>query len=99
MRTVDRYLLSQFLRVFFIAFASFMGMYVVADFTGNLSEFIDCGRESGSYWKSITSYYAARVPWFFDICGRIVALLAAVLTLGWLQRHNEMTALMAAFGI
>jgi lipopolysaccharide export system permease protein len=36
------------------------------------------------------------VPWFFDLVGRVAALIAAVFAVTWLQRHNEMTALMAA---
>ena len=93
---IQRYLLRQYLRIFFITFSSLLGIYVVADLMGNLAEFLEHSRETGSYWQSISSYYAARIPWFFDICSRIVGLLAAVLTIGWLQRHNEMTALMAA---
>ena len=63
---------------------------------GNLTEYIEHSRATGSYWQSLVSYYAARIPWFFEACSRIVTLLAAVLTIGLLQRHNEMTALMAA---
>ncbi len=96
MYVIQRYLLRQYIRIFLITFSSLLGIYVVADLMGNLSEFLEHGRETGSYWQSISSYYAARIPWFFDICSRIVGLLAAVLTIGWLQRHNEMTALMAA---
>jgi lipopolysaccharide export system permease protein len=96
MYTIQRYVLRQYIRIFVITFSSLMGVYVVADLMGNLSEFLEHSRETGSYWQSISSYYAARLPWFYDICSRIVGLLAAVLTIGWLQRHNEMTALMAA---
>jgi lipopolysaccharide export system permease protein len=42
------------------------------------------------------AYYGARVPWFFDVAGREVTLLAAVFVVAGLQRHNEMTALQSA---
>jgi lipopolysaccharide export system permease protein len=96
MRTVDRYLLSQFLRGFMLTWISLMGLYVVADFMGNLSAFVDHGQETGSLWRVAASYYGARLPWFFDLAGRVVVLLSAVLTLGTLHRHNELTAILAA---
>lgn len=96
MRTVDRYLLNQFLRGFAITLISLLGLYVVADFMGNLSEFVDHGKNTGDMWLVVAQYYAARVPWFFDLAGRVVVLLAAVLTIGNLHRHNEFTALTAA---
>lgn len=89
-------MLQQFLRIFLITFCSLMGIYIVADVMSNFGEYLDHCESTGSYWQSLGVYYAARIPWFFEACSRIVALLAAVLTVGWLQRHNEMTALMAA---
>ena len=41
-------------------------------------------------------FYGARVPWFFDVSSRIVAVLSAVLVVATLQRHSELTALQAA---
>ena len=96
MKILDRYLLRQFFRVFAMVFVSLLGIYVVADFVGNLTEFVDHGKQSQSLGKMLLVYYGARVPWFFDIASRNVAMLSAVFSLAWLQRDNEMTALMAA---
>jgi len=96
MTTIDSYLLRQFARVFAMTFISLLGIFVVADFVGNLAEFVDYGNESQSLWGLLASYYGARVPWFFDIAGRNIALLSAVFAVAWLQRDNELTALMAA---
>lgn len=96
MTIIDRYLLRQFFRVFAMVFTSLLGIYVIADFVGNLAEFLDYGKETTSLGQVLAGYYGARVPWFFELAGRNVALLAAVLAIGWMQRDNELTALMAA---
>ncbi len=96
MTTIDRYLLRQYTRVFVMVFISLLGIYIVADFVGNLAEFVDDSKDSKSLLNVLGNYYGARVPWFFDIAGRNIALLAAILSVAWLQKDNEMTALMAA---
>ena len=96
MNILDRYLLRQFFRVFLMVFISLLGIFVVADFVGNLSEFVDGGDDSSSLGSTLANYYGARVPWFFDVASRNVAVLAAVMTVAWLQKDNELTALMAA---
>ncbi len=96
MRLIDRYVFSVFFKVFLVCFLSLTGIYVVGDFVGNLNEFIEAGDQQGGILTLLGSYYGARVPWFFDLIGRIAALIAAVFAVTWLQRNNEMTALMAA---
>ena len=96
MRLIDRYVFFLFARVFILCFLCLTGIYVVGDFVGHLNEFIDAADELGGIFKTIGRYYALRVPWFFDLIGRIVALISAIFAVTWLQRHNEMTALMAA---
>jgi lipopolysaccharide export system permease protein len=44
----------------------------------------------------VVEYYSARLPWFFDRASGLLALLAAMFAVTWLQRTNELTALMAA---
>ena len=96
MNTIDRYLISHFLRVFFVTFVSLLGIYVMADSVSNRAEFIQMGNQSSGLWLSLINYYSARIPLFFELTGRIINLLAIVFTIAWLQRHNETTALMAA---
>lgn len=93
---VDRYVLSLFLRVFLICFLCLTGIYVVGDFVNNLNEFIEIGKAKGGMLRAMAGYYSIRAPVFFDSMGRVVALIASVFAITWLQRHNEMTALMAA---
>ena len=93
---IDRYLLGLFLRVFLICFISLSGLIVIGDVVGHMHELLEQIRGEGNAAMVLANYYGAKIPWFFDILGRVVVALAAAFTVTWLQRHNEMTALMAA---
>jgi len=96
MGIIDRYLLRQFLKTFLICFCSFMGLYVVIECSTNMEEFIRCGEKMGGALKLIGQYYSYRTFAFFDVINSVLVLISAMFTVSWIQRHNEMTALMAA---
>jgi lipopolysaccharide export system permease protein len=96
MLILDRYLLRQFLSVFVICFCSLAGLYVVADALGNLDEFFAQAAKGGGLAATLGEYYSYRIIGFFDRTSGILALIAAMFTLAWFQRHNEMTAAQAA---
>ncbi|MBI1248285.1 LptF/LptG family permease [bacterium] len=96
MLLIDRYLLFQFLKSFLIFFISFTGLFIVIDSFNNLDEFLKYGDMTGSTAKVLWDYYSPRVFTFFGMTSGILTLIAAMFTVTWIQRHNEMTALMAA---
>lgn len=96
MTTFDRYLSRLFLKVLLACFLSLAGLYVVIDTFTNLDEFLTYGREEGNVMSVIADYYSARVPWFFDRASGLLALVAGMFAITWLQRTNELTALMAS---
>lgn len=93
---IDRYLLRQFLQTYVICFCSLTGLYVIFDLFTNLEEFLRCAEKSGSLFSLMGSYYGYRSILFFDRTSGLLTLVAAMFTVTWIQRHNEMTALMAA---
>jgi lipopolysaccharide export system permease protein len=93
---IDRYLLRQFLQTFVICYCSLTGLYVIFDLFTNLEEFLRCAEKAGSLLGLMGSYYSYRAILFFDRASGLLALVAAMFTVTWIQRHNEMTALMAA---
>lgn len=95
-RLIDRYVFMLFARVFVLCFACLTGIYIIGDFVNNLTEFIEIGKARGGMLPVMVAYYGVRAPLFFDTMGRVVALISAVFAISWLQRHNEMSALMAA---
>ena len=96
MRIIDRYMLKQFLQVYFICFFSLTGLYVVIDAFGNLDEFLAHSENGGSLLGIMGKYYGYRSLSFFDRISGVLALIAAMFTVTWIQRHQEMTALLAA---
>ncbi|MBN2023096.1 MAG: LptF/LptG family permease [Pirellulales bacterium] len=96
MGIIDRYLLRQFLQTFLICFLSLTGLYIVIDAFTNLESFLECGDQAGGWGALMGRYYLYRVFFFFDMTAGMLALIAAMFTITWIQRHNEMTALLAA---
>ena len=96
MTIMDRYILRQFIQVYAICFCSLTGLYVVIDAFGNLDEFLAYAEEHGNLLGVMAEYYAYRSIGFFDRTAAILTLISAMFTVTWLERHNELTALLAA---
>lgn len=96
MRIIHRYLLRQFLWTFVICYVSLTGLYIVLDAFTNLEEFLRYANKGGGVLVMMASHYGYRGIWFFDKFAGLLALIAAMFTMTWIQRHNEMTALMSA---
>lgn len=95
-RTIDRYLLRQFVQIFVICFLSLYGLFVVIDAFGHLDHFVDHSSDEEGLLAVLGKYYSYRSLAFFDRTSGILALIAAMFTVTWIQRHNELTALLAA---
>ena len=96
MTLIDRYLLQNFIKSALIFFVTFCGLFTVIDAFGNLEEFINEGQRSGGFLAVLGKYYGVRSLVVFDRTSGVIMLVAAMFTLTSLERHNELTALMAA---
>ena len=96
MKIIDRYVLRQFVQTFVICYLSLTGLYIVFDAFTNLEEFLRCADQQGGLLPLMGSHYAYRSIFFFDRTSGLLTLIAAMFTVAWVQRHNEMTALMSA---
>lgn len=97
MSILDRYLLRQYAQVLLICFCSLMGLYAVIDALGHLDQFSAHAEKTGTgVLGAIGRFYAFQALGFFDRTSGILAMMAAMFTLAWLKRHNELTALLAA---
>ena len=92
---IDRYLLRQFIKTFVICYLSLTGLYIVFDAFTHLDEFLNY-TERGGLLSLMGSYYAYQSILFFELTSGLLTLVAAMFTLAWIQRHNELTALMSA---
>lgn len=97
MSILDRYVLRLFIKVLVTSFISLSGLIVMVDISGNLGEFISYGNQSlGGVAAVLRDYYAARLLTYFDLLSGLLSLVAAMFAVNWLQRTNELTAIMAA---
>jgi lipopolysaccharide export system permease protein len=96
MRIIDRYLVRQFVQVFIICFVSLTGLYIVFDAFTNLDAFMEAAKHQGGLMAVMGRFYLFRALSFFNLASGVLALIAAMFTITLFQRHNEMTALMAA---
>lgn len=96
MKIIDRYLLRQFAKTFLICFLSLLGLFVVFHAFTNLEAFLKIAQKQGGLGRVMGAYYARQSILFFDLTVGFINLTAAMYTLTWIQRHNELVALMAA---
>jgi lipopolysaccharide export system permease protein len=93
---IDRYIGRAQLHAFVVVFVSLAGLYLVFDAFTNMEEFISHSATTGSLATVLAGYYGCRLVLFFDTASPVVALASAMFALSWLERHNELTALLAA---
>ena len=96
MRIIDRYLLRQFVQTFVICFLSLVGIVIVFDLLHELRSSSPAGKANGGVMRFIGRYYMFQTIGLFDRVGGLLAIVSAMFTVSWIQRNNEMTALMAA---
>ena len=93
---IDRYIARAQLRAFLIVFLSLAGLTFVVDAFTNIEEFIAHAPEAGGLARVLGAYYGYRLISFFDATSPVISLASAMFALSWLERHNELTALLAA---
>ena len=93
---IDRYITRAQVNAFVIVFVSLAGLYFVFDAFTNLDELTIHARQNGGLARVLAAYYGYRLIWFFDATSPVISLASAMFALSWLERHNELTALLAA---
>lgn len=93
---LDRYMLRHFVQIFVICFLSLAGLYVVIDAFQHLDSFTAYADQHGSVVGVMAEFYSYQSFDLFDRTCGMIAMIAAMFTVTWLQRHHEMTAMMAA---
>jgi lipopolysaccharide export system permease protein len=95
MHTLDRMLFLAFLRSYVIVLVSLLSLYVVLDLFTNLDDFSEKGGLEETL-VNIGRYYGVRISQIFDRLSEAIALLAAMFTVAWMQRNNELLPQLSA---
>lgn len=91
MKIITRYLLEQFLRIFFLTLAVLTILFLVIHFMDRIDEFVRS--ENVSKVFLIVIYFLYKIPISVYTVTPMAILLASLLTLGVLYRNNEIVIL------
>src|SRR4051812_7239568 len=95
MRILDRERYWAFLKAYLICFTALIGLYIVIDAFSNIDEFSEVA-SGGALLRHIGRYYLVRMSAYYNqLCG-IISMMAAIFTVTWMQKNNELIAMLAA---
>ncbi|AGA26558.1 LptF/LptG family permease [Singulisphaera acidiphila] len=96
MRILDRERYWAFLKAYIICFVALVGLYVVIDAFSNLDEFGKRADGVSELFKVMSVYYLIHMSQYYDrLCG-VIGMMAAIFTVTWMQKNNELLAMLAA---
>ena len=96
MRILDRERYRDFAKAYLICFTSLVGLYIVLDAFANLDEHAEVADGTLDLLGRMGRFYLVRVSKFYDdLCG-VITMMAAIFTVTWLQKNNELIAMLAA---
>lgn len=96
MRILDRQRYWAYFKAYFICFTALVGLYVVIDAFSNFDEFTQRASGVVAISKVMGRYYLVHMSEFYDrLCG-VIGMMAAIFTVTWMQKNNELLAMLAA---
>ncbi len=95
-KQIDRLLVRGYLKAYFICLLSLVSLYVVVDLFTNLDEFTHNRHGLLAVAERIGMYYSFKITHIFDRLSEVIVLLAAMFTVAWMQRNNELLPLLSA---
>lgn len=96
MRILDRQRYWAYLKAYLVCFVALVGLYVVVDAFSNLDEFAEVTDGPRELIEHMGRYYLVRLSLFYDRLFGVIGMMAAIFTVTWMQRDNELLAMMAA---
>jgi lipopolysaccharide export system permease protein len=96
MNLIDRLLIRGYVKAYLVCLASLLSLYIVVDLFTNLEDFSDRERGLAHILEQIGKHYGYRAAKIFDQLCEAIVLLAAMFTVAWTQRQNELLPLLSA---
>ncbi len=88
---LHRYILSAYARIFLLALAAFVGIYLLVDFFEKVDHFISHQAQASLY----VLYFSNKIPLIAAQVTPLAVLMGVFLTLGGFSSSNELTAMRA----
>src|SRR3954462_3885918 len=96
MRILDRERYRAFFKPYVICFTALVGLYIVIDAFSNFDEFSKRAEGAVEMFSIMGRFYLVHMSQFYDrLCG-VIGMMAAIFTVTWMQKNNELLAMLAA---
>jgi lipopolysaccharide export system permease protein len=93
---LDRQLVRSYLKAYLVCLVSLLALFIVVDLFNNLDDFTAQNRDLGGILLHIARYYGYKTAQIFDRLCEAIVLLAAMFTVAWMQRNNELLPVLSA---
>ncbi|ADV60942.1 permease YjgP/YjgQ family protein [Isosphaera pallida ATCC 43644] len=95
-RILDRQRYWSFVKAYVICFSSLVGLYIVIHAFANVDEFGKAAPGLMGVVRAMGFYYLIRISQYYDqLCG-VIAMMAAIFTVTFMQKDNQLVAMLAA---
>jgi lipopolysaccharide export system permease protein len=93
---LDRERYWAYLKAYLICFTALVGLYIVIDAFSNFDEFTKRTDGVAEIAQIMGRFYLVHMTEFYDrLCG-VIGMMAAIFTVTWMQKDNELLAMIAA---
>jgi lipopolysaccharide export system permease protein len=92
MKTLDRYILLQFLKTFLIINLSFAALFIIIDVFDRLPRILNFTSDI----NLLIQYFVLRIPYLFVITSPVTILLSGLFLMDMLSKYNESIAVRAS---
>ncbi len=97
MLLIDRMMMRNFFKAWLVCFFSLVSLYIVIDLFNKIDEFIDAaGKTDTPLIEVMGIFYSYQMVVIFDRLYGVIVLLAAMFTITWMLRNNELMPLLSA---
>jgi len=96
MKILDRQRYLAFFKAYLVSFVSLVGLVIVIDAFANLDEFTELDPDMGELFRKMGRYYLVRLSMYYDLLASVIGMMAAVFAATWMQKNNELIAMLAA---
>src|SRR5262249_62201763 len=96
MRILDRERYKAYFKAYAVCFTALVGLYIVIDAFSNFDEFSKRAEGVVETFAIMVRFYLVHMTQFYDrLCG-VIGMMAAIFTVTWMQKNNELLAMLAA---
>src|SRR6266404_3949587 len=95
-KILDRQLIYSYVKSYLVCLFSLVSLFVIVDLFTNLDSFWENNKGLRKLLAFIGAYYASKVMLIFDRLSEAIVLMAAMFTIAWMQRNNEILPLLSA---